>query len=630
MVKNSIAVALTVKNEERFLPEFFLYHHALGIDRFYVLLHDCTDRSEAICNGLPFVKPFLGTHLEDHPPAFCEQMMDGFTQHALYLARLDKIDWLLCIDADEFIHPFDDLTQRPHVGALKELVRNVSESIALIFFPVVELLPCINQKDRPFYESTDFLQDQSLKRIIPHPFTGESREFNGFLGHRSGKSMVRTTAPLQAYGSHQFARHPAPGQAAPKPRPTSRLHLPSMRAGRLLHHNIVNAKHWQEKYGKHSTFPPQYQSGRPVQYHKQLWKEIAPLLSEEACLEYFENSIAVSPETIQTLYANGAAISCPSIRDLLFQTGNLCKGEELRRQITSPASDSLGYFPIGNPSPDGIPAILDLTLFEFPLESVNRSEEENVRSGIEQWEYWEGRFFAWTTSRFQFETPKSCAGRGLLLDIGPLAHLVKAECISCEWHGVPFVIQREAEESSFFLGTLPFPDPANEEAVLRCSVAVIVKEPHSQDPRELGLPIFAFVAYEKDGKAPREILDLVRHDRALTAEITWRRPSLALPVKMDPYRPIFIMEIPPEKRAFRLLFNNQAVRLYPLSQNGLLAGEVLSTLADQTLLRLQERREDRWHDVNEGTVTLTSQDSLMAYGAPDTTTAPQLEQRPTG
>ena len=97
----SSAVFACMRNEGPFLMEWVAYHRVIGFDRILVATNACTDGSDHLLSALMAAGAL--THLP-HSPAAGIAPQDSGMRAAL--AHLDKapVDWLLHIDADEYLN----------------------------------------------------------------------------------------------------------------------------------------------------------------------------------------------------------------------------------------------------------------------------------------------------------------------------------------------------------------------------------------------------------------------------------------------------------------------------------------------------------------------------------------------
>ena len=95
-----LAVVSIQRNRGKWLKEWILFHHLVGVSNFYIYLHKCTDNSKEILLALSS-NIDIKIHLVSddlHQPQLAS------FNHA-YQSYSNKADWLAFIDGDEFLYP---------------------------------------------------------------------------------------------------------------------------------------------------------------------------------------------------------------------------------------------------------------------------------------------------------------------------------------------------------------------------------------------------------------------------------------------------------------------------------------------------------------------------------------------
>ncbi len=90
-----------MRNEGEFLLEWLAYHLEIGFDRAVICTNDCTDGSDTLLDIL--ADRGLVTHLP-HSPAPDQAPQDSGMAVALKTLEGSNTDWILFIDADEFLN----------------------------------------------------------------------------------------------------------------------------------------------------------------------------------------------------------------------------------------------------------------------------------------------------------------------------------------------------------------------------------------------------------------------------------------------------------------------------------------------------------------------------------------------
>lgn len=321
-----LALVLCARNEERFLPAFLAYHRALGVDRAYVYLDRCTDRS----------RDHLARH--DWVEVIERNQPDGTTQlslhqmacanDALVRARAQEIPWLMMLDADEFAWGGDPLPRPCPAwrrwlglpaatlaarGHLSRLIDGAAADTEMILLRTAEVVVEAGREDLPFWTQHHFQTEVALHRPVLHPGTGEMRTLNRWLGHRLGKSIVRTACDVQAFDSHRWTRR----QDRDIP---DDLPLRTEQHGWILHYVVTGPEHWRQKYLNLAYEPAHWLRGQPVDFPKQAWKEAAMRMDEAEARDYFSTWVAVPPRLVRAARRRGSLRRVSVVEDILKQT----------------------------------------------------------------------------------------------------------------------------------------------------------------------------------------------------------------------------------------------------------------------------------------------------------------------
>ena len=289
-----LALALVIRDEERFLGANLAYHHALGVSRAYVYLDRCGDTSPEIAASFPWVESIRRDRDPDdrHMSSFQVRCLD----EALERARAEGFDWLLHLDADEFAWgdnrpgPLARLLGRPgpvaleELGSLTAMLARVRPSTAMIRLRTKEVVPEPVEPGSPFWKLHHFQDRGVFQRPVLDPTTGQVRRLEYWIGSHRGKSIIRTAAPVRSESAHDWAGRDAPAGTS----------LPTQRLGWHYHYVVVDSEQWRAKYRKFAEYPDHWSSGRPVRFPKQAWKEASLQLSIEEARRYYDEWVAVS------------------------------------------------------------------------------------------------------------------------------------------------------------------------------------------------------------------------------------------------------------------------------------------------------------------------------------------------
>lgn len=289
-----IAMVMGLQNEERFLREHLLYHHAIGIDRAYLFFDRCTDGSLEIAQEFSWVRSFKVDPGERDIFIYNGDFQRAAMDHSLQFSREEGIEWLLSIDPDEFAYannrglpdnaPLDALWKD---ASLKPILANQPEDIDQVRLPTREILPSLELDGQPFYDQVWFHGKKPFPFQITNPVSGETEEWKSFFGHSRGKAFVRTARDVQAYDPHSFTVN----QGVPPPNFVACKGLKTVEAGWHAHYPITSVDHWMEKFEKLSPEPRKWVTNFPVEFAKQTSKDVRSHLprpeAEAFCRETF-------------------------------------------------------------------------------------------------------------------------------------------------------------------------------------------------------------------------------------------------------------------------------------------------------------------------------------------------------
>lgn len=297
----ALALVTLIHNEARFLPAFLAYYRALGVARAYVYLDRCTDASLAILQRHDWVEAVVCDQAAGPGQLTLHQM--HCASDALGRARAGGFEWLLQVDVDEYawggaeLPPARTFWRRPsraladvllQKGSLCALVQRAAPDTEMILLRTAEVVPTPRHTGKPFWDLHDFQVEGVFRRPMLDPTDGKVRLLDRWMGHRLGKSLVRTQADVQAFDSHVWTRN----QRVPVP---ECLPLVTETQGWLLHFVVTDGRHWLQKYRQLAYEPNRWLRGQPVDFPKQAWKEASQTMDESAACAYFDRWVAVSP-----------------------------------------------------------------------------------------------------------------------------------------------------------------------------------------------------------------------------------------------------------------------------------------------------------------------------------------------
>ena len=296
----ALALVTVIRNEACFLPAFLAYYRALGVARAFVYLDRCTDASCAILQQQDWVEAVVCDQAPGPAQLTLHQMQCA--NDALARARAGGFDWLLLVDADEYAwggvelppaRPWWRRTSRAQADALRQqgsligLVAQAAPETEMIILRTAEVVPEPRHTGKPFWSLCYFQVEGVFRRPVLDPITGRVRPLERWMGHRLGKSLVRTRGDVQAFDSHMWTRN----QRVPVPEP---LPLVTETRGWLLHYVVTDGRHWRQKYRQLAHEPNRWLRGQPVDFPKQAWKEVSQTMDESAACAYFDRWVAAS------------------------------------------------------------------------------------------------------------------------------------------------------------------------------------------------------------------------------------------------------------------------------------------------------------------------------------------------
>ena len=313
----TLAMAMCIRNEARFLEANLRYHYAVGVRQCYLFMDRCTDDCDRIASAFPWVRR-IAIDTEDAARfSYVTDLMTACMDHALQLARRDEFEWLLTLDADEFA--FADLPGEGsplETGDLRKLVRGVDASVDMIQLQTKELVPCACEDADPFWKQHFFLVDDEFPRMLFDPVGHQTFEWRGFLSHNQGKSIVRTTADAQAYDSHRWVID----QGRIYPLRPALLPLKTAELGIHFHFFLVNQAHWREKYPKLAHEPEIWPCGNNVELPKQCWKRATTTLSDSDLSGYFNRWVGADLVALHQLAADRTVEERDEVETILEQS----------------------------------------------------------------------------------------------------------------------------------------------------------------------------------------------------------------------------------------------------------------------------------------------------------------------
>ena len=321
---------LCIRDEAEFLAAHLTYHRALGVERAYVFLDRCTDGSGDVARAFDWVTVIARDR--DPDDRFMSAHQVKCINEGLQMARADGIDWLMHIDPDEFacgdsrpmwLRPLLNRrasapSQLLQVGNLPAMLAHVRGATEQIILRPKDVIPTPQTGNPPFWQLHHFQHRGQIRRTLLDPTTGEIKKMMRRLGHYKGKSIVRTSADVEAISAHRWGR--AGSHSSEK---ASTRDLPTERRGFHYHYIVTNAARWLDKHRKFAEYPSTWEKGNPVHFPKQAWKEASLTMSEAEAKAYFNRWIAVPAARMRGPMLRGEIVRDTYVENVLRACGFL-------------------------------------------------------------------------------------------------------------------------------------------------------------------------------------------------------------------------------------------------------------------------------------------------------------------
>ena len=103
--RSFLAMKAVIRNCESRVREWLAFHRLMGVERFFIALHDCEDRTEEAILTLPFAEDIILHHIRKGTP---RPQLGAYQRLIQYYGETTQ--WLLCVDDDEFMVPTEKET----------------------------------------------------------------------------------------------------------------------------------------------------------------------------------------------------------------------------------------------------------------------------------------------------------------------------------------------------------------------------------------------------------------------------------------------------------------------------------------------------------------------------------------
>jgi len=311
-------MVLVVRDEAEKIATHLTYHHALGVDRAWVFVDRSGDATAELADAFPWVTVIR----RDRTPEerFLSTFQTGCMARGLELARAEGWRWLLHLDPDEFacghspaslrrwLRPLDRHPERH--GGLGRLLERVAPGTEMVVLAPNDVLPTPRAPGAPFHHLVFTLRRGAVARPMLDPVSGEVRRLDRPLGHDKGKALVRTEAPVEPASAHRW-------------RPTDgRRELRTEHRGFHFHYVVTDGEGWWRKYRRLAEYPAHWDSGHPVSFPKQTFKEAARTMGRDEAVAWFDRWLLWRRRDLLPALATGKVVYDPFVRQVVEGAGS--------------------------------------------------------------------------------------------------------------------------------------------------------------------------------------------------------------------------------------------------------------------------------------------------------------------
>jgi hypothetical protein len=291
----TIAMLLTVKDEQRLLRDNILYHRHLGVDEFHVFFDDDHAPTRACIADLPFVHTHAPAQVEGAlREAECLTRKRTNTQ-ALLAELGDRDGWLIELDPDELLC-LD--FERVEAGALRRRLDSIPAGLAQVNFSVFEVVQLGGGSHAfagrwwksLFRQEGGRVAQARLPYRVYDPFSDLAWWQNGYYGHIVGKSALRLGTPARAW-THFFTRP----DGGPLPTATADPAGPPLA---VLHYYCFDFEDTWKKFRLNYGGGIGWDERRVRRPIKRLWHRVFQMLPPERAREYYDTWIRYTEEYV--------------------------------------------------------------------------------------------------------------------------------------------------------------------------------------------------------------------------------------------------------------------------------------------------------------------------------------------
>jgi len=491
--KPRLAMQVCLKNEASFLEPHFRYHQHLGVSKAYAYLDACTDESLDILRSFWWVECFAVDPAERRRCTYTVDLQRACMDDALHRARRDGYDWLLVIDPDEFAFGENEGSESKDSspaarGSLVDMLTQVPANIEMVKLRTREVVPAYKGEGFEFWKQRYFQDEQVLARKISDPSTGEARTWSEFLGHRQGKSIIRTSASVQAYDSHRWVRD----QKMRSPLRPAHIPIPTESRGYHDHFFIFQNSQFKEKFQKKAILPKVWIGGYPLEYPIHCFRVASTSLTDDALREYLDRHVYLTESELQKRLTEGQLIYDDTVEKTLRELGYFGRCQQFLRRCKRLVGRILRS---DHPVMPRLLAVNGEVPLLVPDENAifyNASMwPDSSCSGFYHLESHSGRYFRWSSANAELVLPLGAGDYEVGVDVGSILQPGWEKHLSLEFNGreIPgCALRLEGSCASFEVKKLDCL-PTEQRLTINCSPLDTSSWSYG-DPRQLGIPVF--------------------------------------------------------------------------------------------------------------------------------------------
>lgn len=310
----NLALVSCVHNEEDFLPAFLTYHRALGVSRAYIFTDRCTDNTDRILDEFSWITKIPVDRTKKD--LTLEQMQVVCVNQAMGLAQQEHMDWLIHIDADEFVWAGNEGKDLIEQASLEKLLNErINQDTEVVQLMPWELLPTETAIEN-FWAMRYVIKEGYLERTIYDPLKNEHHVLKRNFGHSFGKAIARVSADLitdtGANWLHKKRWYQF-GNAPP---------VKKQKIGNLFHYVIISAQQWYKKFKALADSTEEYWlPGRAVPLYRLIWRRLCLAYTQQEAEDYYNQWLRLSDQELQDYLAAGRIAKSSQVEDLLTQIG---------------------------------------------------------------------------------------------------------------------------------------------------------------------------------------------------------------------------------------------------------------------------------------------------------------------